>query len=69
MKTLSENIVRDTVEKKKNVTIYGLKEKVIPMRTKREKEETKCIRGILKQLYDEDDNTKFEEEVEEVMKC
>ena len=37
--------------------IYGLKEKFIPMRTKREKEETKCIKEILKQLNDEDENT------------
>ena len=38
------------------------------MRIKREKEETKCIKEILKQLNDEDGNTKFEEEVEEVMR-
>ena len=31
----NENIVRDAAEKKKNVMIYGLKEKIIPMRTKR----------------------------------
>ena len=43
--------------------IYGLKEKVIPMRIKREKEETKCIKEILKQFNDEDENTKFLEEV------
>ena len=41
--------------------IYGLKEKVITMRIKREKEETKCIKNILKQISDEDENTKFEE--------
>ena len=34
----------------------------------REKEETKSIKEILKQLNDEDEDTKFEEEVEEVMK-
>ena len=45
-----ENIVRDAAEKKKNVMMYGLKEKVIPMRIKREKEETKCIKEIPKQL-------------------
>ena len=32
MKTLS-----DTAEKKNNVMIYGLKEKILPMRTKRKK--------------------------------
>ena len=48
--------------------IYGLKEKLIPMRIKREKEETKCIKEILKQLNDEDENTKFEKEVEEVIR-
>ena len=41
--------------------IYGLKQKVIPIRTMREKEETKCIKEILKQLNDEDENTKFED--------
>ena len=64
----NENIVRDAAEKKKNVMIYGLKEKVISMRTKREKEGTKCIKEILKQLNDEDENTKFEKEVEEIMR-
>ena len=49
LKTI-ENIIRDAAEKKKNVMIYGLKEKVIPMRTKREKEETKCIKEILKTI-------------------
>ena len=34
------NIFRDAAEKKKNVMIYGLKEKVIPMRIKREKKLT-----------------------------
>ena len=33
----NENIIRDAGEKKKNVMIYRLKERVIPMRTKREK--------------------------------
>ena len=37
------------------------------MKIKREKEETKSIKEILKQLNDEDENTKFEEEVEGVM--
>ena len=48
--------------------IYGLKEKVITIRIKREKEETKCIQEIIKQLNDENENTKSEEEVEEVMR-
>ena len=47
--------------------IYEFKEKVINMRIKRKKE-TKCIKEILKQLNDEEENTKFEEEVEEVMR-
>ena len=64
----NENIVRDTAEKKKNVIIYKLKEKVIPMGIKREKEDTKCIKEILKQLNDADEDTKFEEEVEVVMR-
>ena len=60
------NTVRNAAEKKMNVIIYGLKEKVIPMRIKREKEETNSMKEILKQLNDEDKDTKFEEEVEEV---
>ena len=38
------------------------------MRINTEKEKTKWIKEILKQLNDEDENTKFEEEVEEVMR-
>ena len=59
LKTI-ENIVREA-EKKKNLMIYGLKEKVISIRTEREQEETKYIKEILKQLNDEDENIKFEE--------
>ena len=59
LKTI-ENIVREA-EKKKNLMIYGLKEKVISIRTEREQEETKYIKEILKQLNEEDENIKFEE--------
>ena len=38
------------------------------MRIMKEKEETKSIKEILKQLSDEDEDTKFEEEVEEIMR-
>ena len=62
IKVLKTNENRDAAEKKKNVMIYDLKEKVIPMRIKKEKEETKCIQEILKQLNDVDENTEFETE-------
>ena len=45
-----------------------MKEKVIPIRIKREKEETKSINEIRKQLNDDDEDIKFEEEIEEVMR-
>ena len=40
----------------------------LPTRIKRKKKETKSIKEILKQLNDEDEDTKFEEEIEEVMR-
>ena len=48
--------------------IYGLKEKVIPMRKKERTRRNKMHKQILKQLNDEDEKTKFKEEVEEVMR-
>ena len=44
----NENIISDAAEKKNNVMIFGSKGKVIPMRIKRDKEETKSIKKILK---------------------
>ena len=58
----NENIVRDAAEKKNNVIIYRLEEKVTHTEIKRKKE-TKCIKEIRNKLNDEDENTKFEEEV------
>ena len=43
-----ENTVRNAAENKQNSTIFGFKEKVIPMRIKLGKKETKCIMEILK---------------------
>ena len=47
IKVLKSNSQRRSREEK-NVIIYELKEKVIPMRIKIEKEETKSIKAITK---------------------
>ena len=62
MKTLSETQQRKKIE-------YWIERNVIPMKIKREKEETKSSKVILKQLNDEDENTKFEEEVMSLGPC
>jgi len=57
-----ENIVRHTVKKKKCVIIFGVKEKMLPMRPTREKEEMKVVREILKAVQEE--NSDQNEEIE-----
>ena len=59
-----ENIVRETVDKKKCVMIFGLKEKVLPLRHIREKEERRVVKEIFKEVKEENDE--IEEEIEEV---
>ena len=60
-----EVLVREIAEKKKSVIVFGLKENKITYRPKREKEELKSIRDILKNLND-DERASLEEEVEEI---
>ncbi len=62
----NEDLVRDAAGKKKNVIVYGIKEKNITCKLKRDKEETKTEKDLLKKLNDEDD-IKFKEEVDEVV--
>jgi len=59
-----ENIVRDTVDKKKCVVIFGVKEKMLPVRPIREKDEMKVVKDILKVVQEE--NSDQDEEIEEV---
>lgn len=60
-------IVREEAEKKKSIIVHGIKEKNIPMKINRDKEETKKAKEILKQLNEEED-IKFEEELDEVVR-
>ncbi|KAK3888555.1 hypothetical protein Pcinc_007407 [Petrolisthes cinctipes] len=61
-----ENVVRDMVEKKKGVIVFGLKEKVSTTRKDRVKEDLKVARPIIGEV--EDDNTESGEEIEEVFR-
>lgn len=61
-----EHVVRDMVEKKKSVIIFGLKEKVLNNRSDRVKEELKVAREIIKEV--EEDNAEVVEEIEEVFR-
>lgn len=59
-----ENMVRDMVEKKQCVIVFGLKEKVLPSRNERVKDEMKVARDIISEVGD--DNMELDEEIEEV---
>ena len=58
-----ENIVRDTVDKKKCIIIFGVKEKVLPMRPTREKEGRKVVREVVKAVQEENSDQDEETEV------
>ncbi len=58
-----ENIVRDTVDNKKCVVIYGLKEKGQPVCNIREKEERKMVKDVIAVVQDDDLNEETTEEV------
>ena len=58
------NIVRDAVDKKKCVVVYGLQEREQPIRRVREKEEKKMVKEVITVVQDEDEDLK--EEIEEV---
>ena len=59
-------LVRDTVEKKKCLIMFGVKEIKMSSKLLREREEVKKIKEILASLNDEEENEKYEDEVEEV---
>ena len=59
-----ESVVRDTVDKKKCVVIYGLKEETEPIRVKREKEQKKMVEDVVRTVQGEGDD--WVGEIEEV---
>ena len=59
-----ENLVRDTVDKKKCLVIYGLNEKKNKIRFAREKEEKELVKEIIRVVQDEGQN--LEAEIEEI---
>ncbi|MPC57744.1 hypothetical protein E2C01_051731 [Portunus trituberculatus] len=62
-----ENLVGDTVEKKKCFVIFGLKKKVMPIRHEKEeyekKQDEKVVMGV---KDDEEEGKRLSEEIEEV---
>ena len=61
-----QGLVRDTVEKKKCVVVFGIKDEKMPVRYDREKFEKKIAVDIVKEV--EDEGKKLEEEIEEVVR-
>ena len=61
-----EGLVRDTVEKKKSMVIFGLQEKKNPVKMAREKEEREMVRDIVTLVQDEEQG--LEREIEEVFR-
>ena len=61
-----ENLVRDTVEKKKCMVIYGLKEKKNDVRTERERELKESVKKVVAKVQDEEQG--LEGEIEEVVR-
>lgn len=61
-----ESVVRDMVEKKKGVIVFGLKERVLTIRNERVKEELKVAKDIIREV--DDDNTELGEDIEEVFR-
>ena len=59
-----ESMVRDTVDKKKCIVIYGLKEETEPIRTKREKEQRMKVDDVVRNVQGEEDE--WVNEIEEV---
>ncbi len=58
-----EEWVRDAADKKKSIIVHGLKEKNIRYKPRRDREQLKSVRDLLKSLNDEE-VAKLEEEVE-----
>ena len=59
-----EELVRDTVDKKKCMVIFGLPEKKNPVKFVREREEKEVVQKLIKAIQDE--GQELEKEVEEV---
>ena len=59
----NENLVRETVDKKKCVLVFGMKEDNIPHRLQREKVEKENISEIIKEIKSDESN--LENEIEE----
>ena len=49
-----DKVVRDTVQKKMSVVVFGVKEKNLPMKTTREKEEMKMAKDIITKVAEDD---------------
>ena len=60
----NENLIRDTVDRKKCVMVFGLKEEKQPFWQEREKQEKKTAERIIREV--EDEEKRFEDEIEEV---
>ena len=58
-----ENLVRDIVEKKKTVVVFGLKEEHIPVLSEREKKEKHCVEELTDTVQED---TEVSGEVEEI---
>ena len=59
-----ESVLRDTVDKKKCVIIYGLKEEIEPIRAKREKEQRMMVDDVVRNVQGE--GNEWVNEIEEV---
>ena len=58
-----ENLVRDTVDRKKCMVIYGLQEKKNPNKYGREREERELVKRVIQHVQDDTQN--LEQEIEE----
>ena len=58
-----DKVVRDTVQKKMSVVVFGVKEKNLPMKTTREKEEMKMAKDIITKVAEDDGIVQQIEEV------
>ncbi len=59
-----ESMVRDTVDKKKCIVIYGLKEETEPVRYKREGEQKKVAEDVVRNIQREGED--WISEIEEI---
>ena len=57
-----DNLVRDALDKKKCIVIFGVQEKKIPVKFERERENMEIARNIIKRV--QDDKQELEKEIE-----